>query len=198
MRHSLAVLALVFSIVSPVAAQHIEVRPWLVPASDTADHVDISWKSVPAHATAAVVATAWDKTGTIAAKQTEKVSWRSSDTTVAIVSGTTGIGLVAARGFGAATINATATGGLTASIVVCSYGAAYPYGVTAIGPAMVPMDSTVQYRAASPVTGETYAAPCVHWSTSDALRATIDRRGVVTGHLLGPVVPGVTAFLGVP
>jgi hypothetical protein len=188
-------LVILFAVAPALAAQRVIVTPSTVPANDTTDHVDLAWKSAPAHASAGLVAFAYDSLGRSVSGQA--VSWSSSDTTVATVAGTTDVGIVTARGFGSATITAK-VGRVSGTILACVYGAAFPFGVTVIGPPTIPQGSAAQYYATVKSSGLLFPAPCVHWSTSNPAIAVTNRRGLVLGRSVSATKSDVTAFLGVP
>ena len=186
---------LLLTIAPSLYAQRVVVRPAVVPAGDTTDHVDLAWMSVPAHAAASVTATVYDAAGRVLTSPA--VTWSTSDPAVATVIGTTGTATVSARGFGSATITATARG-VSGTTTACVFGAMYPYVVSVVGPPTIPLGRKRQYTAVVAATNSAVPIPCVHWSTSDPEAATVDRRGLVTGRKLSVSRSDVTAFVGVP
>lgn len=186
-------LLLALLLAAPLCAQSIVIRPLVVAAGDTTDHVDLAYKSQAAHAQATLVAVVYDAKGQRLTGQ--RITWASSDTTVAKTSGTSATGTVTARGFGSATITASIAGA-SATLVACVYGSAFPHGVAVIGPATVPIGATVQYVAATADSGVAIFPTCVHWTAADPSVATVDRHGRLTARAVSSA-RSLTAFIGV-
>ena len=142
--------------------------------------------SVAAGATTTLTATVKDAAGNALSGQT--VTWTSSDTGVATVSG----GVVTGKAGGSATITAT-SGGKSGTAVVTVTVSVASVVVTPASKTMTYGDTTSFAATVRDGTGATILGRTVTWTSSDTTIATVNTAGVVTGQGAGSATISATS-----
>jgi uncharacterized protein YjdB len=144
--------------------------------------------TVPVGQTAQLTATPKDANGAPLAGRV--VTWTSSDTTIARVSGS---GLVTGRAAGLATVSATSEGKTGTSNVSVTF---VPVASVTVSPALatVAQGSTLQLTATPrDANGTPLPGRVVTWTTSDTTIAKVSSTGLVTGRAVGGVTITATS-----